>query len=80
MGAGNFGNVHQALLNERSVAIKTLHDEATETEKIKFLQEAAIMGQFSHPNVIQLYGVVSEGDVIVGRLSHDYHMTYINRC
>ena len=80
MGAGNFGNVHQALLNERPVAIKTLHHEATEMEKIKFLQEAAIMGQFSHPNVIQLYGVVSEGDVIVGRLSHDCHMTYINRC
>ena len=80
MGAGNFGNVHQALLNERSVAIKTLHDEATETEKVKFLQEAAIMGQFSHPNVIELYGVVNEGDEIVGRLSHDYHMTYINRC
>ena len=41
------------------VAIKTLREEATEQEKIKFLQEAAIMGQFQHPNIVKLLGMVT---------------------
>ena len=28
---------------------------------MKFLQEAAIMAQFKHPNVVSLYGVVTQG-------------------
>ena len=41
------------------VAIKTLKNEASEEEKVKFLQEAAIMGQFHHANVVTLHGVVT---------------------
>ena len=41
------------------VAIKTLREEATEQEKVKFLQEAAIMGQFQHPNIVKLLGMVT---------------------
>ena len=41
-----------------AVAIKTLNDSATEGEKIKFLQEAAVMAQFDHTNVLKLHGVV----------------------
>ena len=33
--------------------------ELPEEEKVRFLQEAAIMGQFSQPNVVKLYGVVT---------------------
>ena len=40
--------------------MKTLKEGAGEGDKVKFLQEAAIMGQFSHPNVVKLYGVVTE--------------------
>ena len=43
------------------VAIKTLNDNISEEEKVKFLQEAAIMGQFHHPNIVKLYGVVTVG-------------------
>ena len=43
------------------VAVKTLKEGAGEGDKVKFLQEAAIMGQFSHPNVVKLYGVITEG-------------------
>ena len=70
LGAGQFGKVHQGewiateLKNKESVAIKTLRREAGEGDKIKFLQEAAIMGQFSHPNVVKLYGVVTEGEPV----------------
>lgn len=44
-----------------AVAMKTLKGEAGYDEKIKFLQEAAIMGQFNHPNIIKLHGVITVG-------------------
>ena len=46
------------------VAIKTLKTEASEEERVKFLQEAAIMGQFHHPNIVKLHGVVTMGDPV----------------
>ena len=52
------------LENEVEVAVKTLKEGAGEEDKVKFLQEAAIMGQFSHPNVVTLYGVVTEGEPV----------------
>ena len=42
-------------------AAKTLKDNSTLEDRSKFLQEAAIMGQFKHRNVVELYGVVAEG-------------------
>ena len=36
-----------------------LKEEASETEKVRFLQEAAINGQFHHPNVVKLMGIVT---------------------
>ena len=44
------------------MAIKMLARESDEQSKVKFLQEAAIMSQFKHPNVIKLYGVVNDDD------------------
>ena len=38
--------------------MKTMEDGASEDERIEFLQEAAIMGQFNHPNVIKILGIV----------------------
>ena len=43
------------------VAVKMLKSGSDETDEVKFLQEAAIMGQFKHPNVIKLHGVVTVG-------------------
>ena len=40
--------------------MKLLKKGANEIDKVKFLQEAAIMAQFRHPNVVSLYGVVSK--------------------
>ena len=42
------------------VAVKLLKEGISEIDKVKFLQEAAIMAQFKHPNVVSLYGVVSK--------------------
>ena len=48
----------------KELAIKTLRAELPEDEKVRFLQEAAIMGQFTHPNVVKLFGVVTVGDPV----------------
>ena len=65
LGSGEFGTVCKGQWvyadKKLDVAIKVLSDASNETSKVKFLQEAAIMSQFRHPNVIKLYGVVSDG-------------------
>ena len=43
------------------LAIKTLKPGASEEDEVKFLQEAAIMGQFNHRNIVKMYGVVTLG-------------------
>ena len=50
----------------REVAVKMLKEGAPESEKIRFLQEAAINGQFWHPNVVKLMGVVTIGEPVSG--------------
>jgi ephrin-B len=46
------------------VAVKTLNEGSQEQDRVKFLQEAAIMGQFKHPNVVEMYGVVTQGEPV----------------
>ena len=41
------------------VAVKTLKRGSSEEDTVRFLQEAAIMGQFKHPNIVELLGVVT---------------------
>ncbi|NIG60618.1 ephrin type-A receptor [Pontoporia blainvillei] len=43
------------------VAIKALKAGHTERQRRDFLSEASIMGQFDHPNIIRLEGVVTRG-------------------
>ena len=61
---GNFVKVHRGLWKGKrkdlDVVVKSLESDATQDEKIKLLQEAAIMGQFHHPNILQLYGIINE--------------------
>ncbi len=47
----------------QDVAVKTVKT-STEDEKVKLLQEAAIMGQFAHGNVVRVHGVVTMGDPV----------------
>lgn len=46
------------------VAVKTLNPNAPGDNEIKFLKEAAIMGQFLHTNVVKLLGVVTVGEPV----------------
>lgn len=48
-----------------TVAIKTLKPGATDKNRMDFLTEASIMGQFDDPNVIFLEGVVTKGHPIM---------------
>ena len=62
LGAGKFGPVYLAEWSrdqqmEKLVTVKTLTDGATAAERVLFLQEAAILAQFRHPNLVALYGV-----------------------
>ena len=42
------------------VAVKTLNLQCSESDRVKFLREAAIMGQFEGDNIVRLHGVVTE--------------------
>ena len=68
LGAGQFGKVFSAQWYfydyQLQVAVKLLGKDTSEVDKVKFLQEAAIMGQFSHRNVIKLHGVVTVGEPV----------------
>uniref|UniRef100_A0A3B5MCM9 receptor protein-tyrosine kinase n=1 Tax=Xiphophorus couchianus TaxID=32473 RepID=A0A3B5MCM9_9TELE len=64
IGAGEFGEVCRGRLRlpgrkENFVAIKTLKGGYTEQQRRDFLSEASIMGQFQHPNIIHLEGVIT---------------------
>ncbi|XP_031430206.1 ephrin type-B receptor 3 isoform X5 [Clupea harengus] len=63
--SGEFGEVCRGRLKlpgrrEIIVAIKTLKVGYTERQRRDFLSEASIMGQFDHPNIIRLEGVVTK--------------------
>ena len=64
LGEGEFGIVYKGVWASSpqgplQVAVKSLHSREKDN-KLKLLKEAVIMGQFSHPNVVKLYGVVDK--------------------
>ena len=68
LGSGQFGTVSgglwQSAAGVKEVAVKTLQAGASESDNVKFLQEAAINGQFQHPNIVRLLGVVTIGSPV----------------
>lgn len=68
IGSGHFGEVRKGVWNCAAgmveVAIKKMKKEAKEEDKIRFLQEAAIMAQFKHPNVVSMHGAVTAGEPV----------------
>ena len=46
------------------VAVKMLKAGSAKDDRVKFLQEAALMGQFQHDNVVRLHGVVTIGEPV----------------
>ena len=66
LGSGHFATVKRGKWmscdGEKEVAIKTLHRDAGNENRVKCLQEAAIMAQFHHPNIVLLHGIVIDED------------------
>jgi serine/threonine protein kinase len=68
LGTGKFGIVIKGILNEYddnqipgyAVAMKIPKDEFSQQQREELKFEAAIMAQFTHPNVVGLIGQVSE--------------------
>ena len=66
LGSGEFGTVHLGLWSNYDVstdpvqvAVKTLNSQCSESDRVKFLREAAIMGQFEDDYIVHLHGVVT---------------------
>ncbi|XP_065903516.1 CUB and sushi domain-containing protein 1-like isoform X2 [Dysidea avara] len=69
LGYGEFGVVTLATWTDdntsKEVAVKTLNQRASQKDKIKFFQEAALMAQFIHDNVIRMYGMVTKDPAMI---------------
>ena len=64
LGYGQFGEVYKGIWETpwdgpQEVAIKMLKEASSDIERVKFLQEAAIMAQFRHPHIVRLLGSVT---------------------
>ncbi|XP_043280650.1 insulin-like receptor [Venturia canescens] len=68
LGNGSFGMVYEGLAKdvvkskpEVRCAVKTVNENATDRERIEFLNEASVMKAFNTYHVVRLLGVVSQG-------------------
>lgn len=69
LGSGQFGTMEQGIWTwgrlKTDVALKSLNSQNTsDSDRVKFWQEAVLMAQFKHPNIVTLYGVVSIGEPV----------------
>ena len=68
IGSGEFGDVYRGVWYSNSedieIAVKSLKKVSSAEDKVRFLQEAAIMGQFDHPYIVQIYGIVATEDEV----------------
>ena len=68
LGQGQYGMVYRARWSspsgQKEAAVKCLHGKQEEEKRVRLLQEAFTMGQFKHPHVVQLYGVVNSKDTV----------------
>ena len=73
LGEGQFGEVYKAVLKSptgtsQDVAVKLVKKGAPQEQRVKLLQEAAILGQFKHKHIIDLVRVVTVSEPV--GLSH----------
>ena len=69
LGEVQLGEVYKAVLKSptgtsQDVAVKLVKKGAPQEERVRLLQEAAILGQFKHKHIIDLVGVVTVGELV----------------
>uniref|UniRef100_A0A1X7UA21 Protein kinase domain-containing protein n=1 Tax=Amphimedon queenslandica TaxID=400682 RepID=A0A1X7UA21_AMPQE len=62
LGSGQFGEVYKGRLGDKMVAVKLMKEGSSHEERVKFLQEAAIMRQFNNLNIVKMHGIVYENE------------------
>ncbi|XP_034501112.1 ephrin type-A receptor 10 [Ailuropoda melanoleuca] len=70
LGAGRFGELSFGCLQlpgrqELPVAVHTLRDGCSDSQRLSFLAEALTLGQFDHSHVVRLEGVVTRGSTLM---------------
>lgn len=82
IGLGGMGVVYEATDRalERRVAVKKMRDEIRldPHERQRFVNEARVVAQLRHPNIVDIYGIVEEGqdvylvfEFVDGKTLHD---------
>ena len=63
---GQFGKVFKGVLSRGSeslpVAVKMTKKTISDYVQQSFIKEMAIMSEMMHPNIVRLYGLVTEGE------------------
>ncbi|XP_069864828.1 ephrin type-A receptor 10 [Dipodomys merriami] len=78
LGAGHFGDLCCGCLQlpgrqELPVAVHTLRDSCSDSQRLSFLAEALTLGQFDHSHIVRLEGVVTRGNplmIVTEYMSH----------
>ncbi|XP_076071271.1 tyrosine-protein kinase Tec-like isoform X1 [Mytilus galloprovincialis] len=80
LGAGCFGTVNQGKWKGKVVAVKMMK-EGTMSED-SFIEEARTMTQLNHPNLVQLYGIVTKRRpliIVTELMPYGSLLTYLRR-
>ena len=62
------------------VAVKSLGKDMSENERVMFLKEAAIMGQFNHQYIVKILGIIYDEPVSEPIIKFWYNHVIINFC
>ncbi|VDN26348.1 unnamed protein product [Gongylonema pulchrum] len=69
LGRGQFGCVYKGILQVghtyKTVAVKTYVGHTDKAKRISFLQEAKVMREYKHENVVQLIGVACQKEPLM---------------
>ena len=84
LGSGQFAEVFRGEWvtpqGTQEVAIKVLREGHAENDKVKLLQEAAVMAQFRHPHIVRLLGAVTVDEPVRGMCVWVWGMKWRERC
>ncbi|XP_019513740.1 PREDICTED: ephrin type-A receptor 10 isoform X2 [Hipposideros armiger] len=70
LGTGRFGELCCGCLQlpgrqELSVAVHTLREGCSDSQRLSFLAEALTLGQFDHSHIVRLEGVITRGSTLM---------------